>query len=76
MTAGEFCYWLQGYLELSAADKNTSPTLTSDQVACVQKHLELVFSQVTKEPLVPDLQRDFQRLCDGASAGIAGVRRC
>lgn len=44
MTSRDFCFWLQGYLEISASDKATAPTLTSDQLACVQQHLALVFA--------------------------------
>lgn len=39
MTSRDFCYWLQGYFELS--DHPT--TLTSSQANEVRKHLALVF---------------------------------
>lgn len=42
MTSRDFCYWLQGYLEISAAHGPAS--LTNDQLECVQKHLGLVFT--------------------------------
>jgi hypothetical protein len=70
----EFCYWLQGYLEISASDKITSPTLTTEQVACVQKHLDLVFTNVTKEQARQDLPINVEALC-GSTAG-AGLRLC
>jgi hypothetical protein len=39
MKSRDFCYWLQGFFELSV-DK---PTLAPAQVECIQRHLALVF---------------------------------
>jgi hypothetical protein len=42
MQSRDFCYWLQGYFEIS----NTLPQqaqLTKEQVQLIQKHLNLVF---------------------------------
>lgn len=44
MTIESFCYWLRGYFELS-----NSNTLTEEQVTIIKKHLELVFTNVTKD---------------------------
>ena len=49
MTSRDFCYWLQGYLEITVAGAPPSPagaavSLTADQVVCIQKHLALVFT--------------------------------
>lgn len=38
MRSRDFCYWLQGYFEIS---QNTG--LSKDQVECIKKHLNLVF---------------------------------
>lgn len=38
MTSRDFCFWLQGYFELSDGG------LTLDQVAVVRRHLGLVFA--------------------------------
>lgn len=44
MKATEFCYWLQGYFELTQQGLNYgSPSLHTDQVKCIQDHLLLVF---------------------------------
>ncbi len=53
MTSRDFCFWLQGFLEIQAAsnDRPFAPgeqepgpiTLTAGQLRCVQRHLELVF---------------------------------
>lgn len=48
MNPREFCYWLQGSLELG----NQSEGWTPAQVDMVRKHLALVFANVTKnEPI-------------------------
>jgi hypothetical protein len=38
MKATEFCYWMQGFFELSA-----TKTLNEDQVESLRKHLDMVF---------------------------------
>lgn len=38
MTSRDFCYWLQGCLEIAGP-----ATLNTEQIALVQKHLNLVF---------------------------------
>lgn len=44
MKATEFCYWLQGFFEL------TSPTtLTTAQVQCINKHLDLAIAYGDKD---------------------------
>jgi hypothetical protein len=40
MTARDFCYWLQGYIEISG----DPPPLTAAQVDVVRRHLGLVFA--------------------------------
>lgn len=42
MTSRDFCYWLQGYFEITGVDRKTA--LTDEQVRVVQKHLALVFT--------------------------------
>lgn len=39
MTSRDFCYWLQGYLELEL----TVGEMSATQVECVRRHLQLVF---------------------------------
>lgn len=38
MTSRDFCYWLQGYFELSNPDR-----LTSTEISSIRNHLNLVF---------------------------------
>lgn len=44
MTSRDFCYWLQGYIEIAqSGDPGAMPSLTYDQMRCVRAHLALVF---------------------------------
>lgn len=45
MTSRDFCYWLQGFLELREAEPgvNTMQGLNGFQTEAVRKHLALVF---------------------------------
>lgn len=40
MTSRDFCFWLQGFLELRSDEAGP---ITPAQAACIQKHLALVF---------------------------------
>ncbi len=42
MTAQEFCYWLQGHLEISK-----TKVLGEEELKIVREHLQLVFTKVT-----------------------------
>ncbi len=42
MTSRDFCYWLQGYIEIRANELNPKG-LNTEQVKCIEKHLALVF---------------------------------
>ena len=47
MTARDFCYWLQGKLEIDEVKHGqgiyTEP-LTVEQVLCIKRHLNMVFA--------------------------------
>jgi hypothetical protein len=53
MTSRDFCFWLQGWLEINAAGMPATPTaraglfpephLNTEQLECVRRHLSLVF---------------------------------
>lgn len=43
MTSRDFCFWLQGYLEITGAG-GVGGTMSDQQVACIQRHLGLVFT--------------------------------
>jgi hypothetical protein len=61
MTSENFCYWLQGYIELS-----NCKSLTPEQVQMISDHLQLVFKKETKiegyqiVPTLPIPQMTFE----------------
>jgi hypothetical protein len=46
MTSRDFCYWLQGFMELSVASEQTGihVGLTVEQTRLISRHLNLVFA--------------------------------
>lgn len=70
MTSRDFCYWLQGYLEVTAAAE--AVTLTTEQITCVQKHLALVFVHEI-DPSFPPSQK---KVLDSIHASRPTVMRC
>lgn len=42
MTNEQFCYWLQGFIEISNPE-----TLTKEQVQIIKDHLQLLFKKET-----------------------------
>jgi len=42
MKAGDFCYWLQGFFELTEAEE-----LNREQLKAIKEHLQLVFDKKT-----------------------------
>ena len=58
MNADNFCYWLQGYLELT-----DSKDLDANQVDIIKDHLELVFNKVT-----PYRHVEYPVYCDHTTA--------
>jgi hypothetical protein len=49
MSPENFCYWLQGYVELNKAEGTTARSLSVQQMECVQDHLALVLDKKTPE---------------------------
>lgn len=47
MNAEQFCYWFQGFLELTKGSQ-----LEQDQIKVIKEHLELVFAKETKERVI------------------------
>jgi hypothetical protein len=71
MKAENFCYWLQGYLELtSAGDKDYE--LTDEQVKMIQRHLALVFQHDIDPKTEPDPKKaqELQKLHDPTSTSV------
>ena len=61
MKASEFCYWLQGYFEVSG-----SVAIDSQQAAVIQRHLSLVFKHdLDPKQGTPEYQAELQAIHDG-----------
>lgn len=61
MNERDFCYWLQGYLEISG-----NKELSVDQVTIVQDHLKLVFTKQTPT-------YSYQEGTAGSQQGLLGL---
>jgi hypothetical protein len=57
MTSENFCYWLQGYIELS-----NCKSLTPGQVKMISDHLQLVFKKETPHPLTVSLNSTWDEM--------------
>jgi hypothetical protein len=71
MTSREFCYWLQGFFELTGYDARTP--LTGEQADLVRRHLALVFKHEIDPSAGPaEVQAALNKIHDGApSAWLA-----
>ena len=71
MTPVNFCYFLQGYFEISEVDKEI--TLTPEQVKMIRAHLNLVFFHAIDPETLKDksdLEKlKYQKIHDGAKSG-------
>lgn len=52
MTSRDFCYWLQGFFEISGAGNGTP--LSPSQTNSIRKHLALVFEHEIDPSMGPD----------------------
>ena len=68
MTPVNFCYFLQGYFEIS-----NSNTLTPEQVKMIRAHLNLVFFHAIDPETLKDKSEidklKYQKIHDGAKSG-------
>lgn len=64
MTSRDFCYWLQGFFEVSAATE-----LSAEQAELVKRHLNMVFKHEI-DPSMGDAahQADLRRIHDGGES--------
>lgn len=71
MTPVNFCYFLQGYFEISEVDKEI--TLTPEQVKMIRAHLNLVFFHAIDPETLKDKsdieKLKYQKIHDGAKSG-------
>lgn len=59
MTSRDFCYWLQGYFEISS-----SKSLGERETEAIKRHLALVFRHEI-DPSMPDPTGELQAIHDG-----------
>ena len=57
MKSRDFCYWLQGFFEITKLQPLQGEGLTQDQLDCIEKHLHLVFEHEI-DPSFPPSQLD------------------
>lgn len=85
MTPENFCYWLQGFMELS-----NERTLTPEQVQIIRDHLNLVFIKLTplacatpvsdlKLPAITsktpeELEREFYKSLEEGQKGMKATK--
>ena len=71
MTPVNFCYFLQGFFEISEVDKEI--TLTPEQVKMIRAHLNLVFFHAIDPETLKDKSEleklKYQKIHDGAKSG-------
>lgn len=72
MTAREFCYWLQGYFELSG-----QTGFTEEQLAITKKHLALVFVHEIDPSQGPaEHQAKLNQLHSSGASPTSSTPRC
>jgi hypothetical protein len=60
--AEKFCYWLQGFFEMTKAE-----TMTLEQVKMVKEHLHLVFTHKIVIPASAPMPSQFQQVSGSGS---------
>lgn len=70
MTSRDFCYWLQGFFEISGHDK---PGLTANQRQIIQDHLSMVFKHEIDHSYGDS---NHQKELDGLHKSKEGTPRC
>jgi hypothetical protein len=70
MTARDFCYWLQGFIEIS----HDPPPLTAAQVDIIRRHLALVFAHdIDPKAGGPEMQAKLNAIHSPAAAVKAAM---
>jgi hypothetical protein len=77
MTSRDFCFWLQGFLEVSDSHDDTKvESLQPEHVACIKKHLALVFvHEIDPSMGKPAHQAVLDHLHGPGTTGT-GILRC
>ena len=78
MTSRDFCYWLQGFFEVTQAGLNYgTAALHADQIKTIQNHLAMVFIHEI-DPSFPAKQQEIlSNLHSGGTVPVTNVMmRC
>ena len=70
MTSRDFCYWLQGYFEISGQKE-----ISEAQTDMIKRHLALVFKHEI-DPSIPDPDGSLQAIHDGNKPNGETLLRC
>ncbi len=75
MTSRDFCYWLQGFFEITGG---LPSGLSKEQVECIKKHLALAFKHEIDPSMGPKPHQDALDAIHNANAGKPGgpILRC
>ena len=69
MTSRDFCYWLQGYFEMT---KETDATISAYQIAKIRDHLNMVFLH----EIDPSFPIEQQQALNDAHNNTGSTLRC
>jgi hypothetical protein len=68
MLARDFCYWLQGFFEITAGPNVAGVPLSPEKVTIIRNHLNLVFIHDI-DPTIPGNPATLQAIHDGTPIG-------
>jgi hypothetical protein len=69
MTSRDFCYWLQGFFELTKHANGELPFLNPSQASLIERHLALVFQhEIDPSFGSPEERAKLQATHDGITA--------
>ncbi len=73
MKSRDFCYWLQGYFEIRAANHQSEDSITPVQIEVITRHLNMVFKHEI-DPSVGSVehQKELDDIHEGEDS-IAGA---
>ena len=76
MTSRDFCYWLQGFFELSK-ENIEKDGLTGPQARMIRDHLKLVFvHDLDPKAGPPEVQKALNEIHGGGDGGKDTIFRC
>lgn len=78
MTSRDFCYWLQGFMEIGgSSDPSRSPSINHEQYAIIRNHLAMVFKTEIDPSFKPSSQQTLNHLHQGGTGpDVQALVRC